>query len=282
MSRRKICQNCGALNEETAGFCGRCGTSLSDVTPRRWGWLFALGMVAILALAGGSCLLLGGGGQLAGLFRGPDPEISALEQPVSISKPVDFTQTATMAPEDSEGNLPAVAATPTLSATTSAVPSKTASPTPLPTKTTTSTPIPTSTATALPTATPTAGARFSTIYFCVDECQADGSNAQTTFPGGTTRLFVLWNYENIAIGAHYERLWYNNGRLWAHYECIWPGPTAGVDLITLTDPDGLHSGLWEMEIRIDGQLAAREEITLTGDHISWDPPGRFDSCYGKK
>jgi len=55
-----------------------------------------------------------------------------------------------------------------------------------------------------------------------------------------------------------------------------------VDEITLTEPDGLHSGTWEVTITIDGFTVLKEAILVAGDWDFWHPVGVFDGCYGKK
>ena len=73
-----------------------------------------------------------------------------------------------------------------------------------------------------------------------------------------------------------------NGNEWIRYECTWPGPPDGVDEITLTEPDGLHSGNWMVTIMIDYEIALQESIWIEGDWDYWSPVGVMNSCYGKK
>ena len=191
----------------------------------------------------------------------------AAEEPPTAAQPV-VVVTAT--PESAEATALAEVSAPT----TTPTPSTTATPTASAT--------PTATPSATPTLTPTPGPAFSGVYFCMEACAPDGSNATTTFPGASTRIYTHWQYQDIPVGSHYERIWTNQGDLWAHYDCTWPGPSSGVDTVTLTDPAGLRSGIWEVTIRVDGQVAMQEQITLTGNVQRWSPAGYFDSCYGKR
>lgn len=288
MAKSRTCPSCSTRNPTTAQFCGTCGASLLLPTRSKRGCLLALVIVVALLLcaAGLIALTLANEAWADTVVGAVERYLPVAGRPSGVATAAATSETeAVLAGGDAEESSLVIVendASPT--ATSTPVPSQTPSLTPPPTATATeiASATPAATATAPPTPSPTVGPSFSEILFCMNECRTDGANAQTTFPGATTRLYVRWTYENIPIGAHYERMWFNNDRLWAHYDCTWPGPTSGVDLITLTDPDGLHSGTWEMQIRIDNRLVVQQHITLTGNHVSWDPPGEFDSCYGKK
>lgn len=117
---------------------------------------------------------------------------------------------------------------------------------------------------------------------CQSECMDDGSNAVTRVPGGTKKLYLRWSYKNIPTGAHYVRYWTMNGLEWVRYDCTWPGPKSGVDEITLTEPEGLHSGTWEVTIMVNDEVIMREQVYVDGNWSFWEPAGVFYSCYGKK
>ncbi len=117
---------------------------------------------------------------------------------------------------------------------------------------------------------------------CLSRCEDDGSNTVGSFSGGTKKLHLRWAYGNIPIGAHYVRYWTMNGREWVRYDCTWPGPASGVDKITLTEPDGLHSGTWEVTIMVDDRVILREQVIVEGNWSYWSPAGVFYTCYGKK
>ena len=148
------------------------------------------------------------------------------------------------------------------------------------TKTLTTTP--TNTSPPPPTSTPTPITRFNNFYSCLNSCDPNGSNSIHNFPERITRIYLHWEYENIPINAHYTRQWTMNGNEWIRYECTWPGPPDGVDEITLTEPDGLHSGIWTITIMIDYEIALQESIWIEGDWDYWSPVGVMNSCYGKK
>ena len=170
--------------------------------------------------------------------------------------------------------IPVVAVGETPSTTPS--PENTNTPTPENTATATSAPTETSTATATP------GPVVSNLFFCLEPCLPNGSNAVTVAPAGITQIYVRWNYENFPIGTNYVRRWTNNGEEWVRYQCLWPGPSANVDEVPLTEPEGLRSGVWEVSILLDDVVIAQEQLTVTGNWTFWSPAGVFNSCYGRR
>ena len=113
---------------------------------------------------------------------------------------------------------------------------------------------------------------------CLQPC--NGANARRDFPGGTTRIYVEWDYRNIPYGADYQRVWTMDGKEWIRYSCTWTGNSDGHDAVELREPYGLHSGTWEMRIYINGKMLIKEQIYLSGNHTYWDPAGTLNKCYG--
>lgn len=127
-------------------------------------------------------------------------------------------------------------------------------------------------------------ASFATIFnflACMQPCLEDGSNTTRNFPEKTIKVYAQWAYKNIPIGAHYVRSWTMNGQEWVRYDCSWPGPENGTDRVTLSEPKGLHSGIWEVTISVDRVVLLQEQITVQGNWTYWDPAGYFDTCYGQ-
>jgi serine/threonine protein kinase len=173
---------------------------------------------------------------------------------------------------------------PTLVAFVSETPTRTPSPENTNTPTPDGTPTPAETAgpSATPTVSATPGPDVSNIFFCLEQCLPNGSNAVTAAPQGVTQIFVHWEYDNFPVGAEYVRRWTNNGEEWVRYQCLWPGPTSGVDDVPLTEPDGLRSGVWEVSILLDGVTVLREQLTVSGNWQFWFPAGVFNTCYGRR
>ncbi|MDH5505796.1 MAG: hypothetical protein OEZ02_01075 [Anaerolineae bacterium] len=123
--------------------------------------------------------------------------------------------------------------------------------------------------------------RANNFSACAAQC--NGSNGTKIFPGETKIIYVEWDYENIPLGSEYVRTWTMNKREWVKYICSWPGPISGTEkMVTLSEPGGLHSGTWEVNISIDGEVILSEQIKLTGNWAFWDYTGVFNSCYGKR
>lgn len=120
--------------------------------------------------------------------------------------------------------------------------------------------------------------KITNMALCPQRC--NGSNATSTLPEGTTKIYAQWNYSNIPPGAIYLRTWSMNGKEWVRYSCTWPGPSTGTDSVTLIEPGGLHSGAWELVISVNGSILARQQIQVEGQGTYWSPAGSFKSCYG--
>lgn len=73
------------------------------------------------------------------------------------------------------------------------------------------------------------------------------------------------------------------GREWARYTCIWTGASSGTETqVTISEPDGLHSGTWQVRILIDDVELVNEKFEVVGNWTFWEPGGNFDTCYGKR
>jgi hypothetical protein len=120
------------------------------------------------------------------------------------------------------------------------------------------------------------GPDFYDFSACEQPC--DGSNAKTVFED-VDKIYTQWKYRNIPVDAVYVRVWTMNGKEWVRYSCRWPGPTQGSELINLTEPKGLSSGIWEMTISINGTVLMREKIQILGEEYDWEPIGEVNRCY---
>ncbi|MCB0059761.1 MAG: hypothetical protein KDE45_22135, partial [Caldilineaceae bacterium] len=94
--------------------------------------------------------------------------------------------------------------------------------------------------------------------------------------------YVAYDYGGIPANAHYQRIWRVVGRgEWVRYDCTWPGPSDGTVEVTLTEPNGLHSGEWEMSIVVDGAVILQESFVVEGSWRAWYPAGVIPNCFGK-
>lgn len=146
----------------------------------------------------------------------------------------------------------------------------------------TETPGPTATSNGFPTAIPLPDPSATNFTTCVAECLADGSNDQDSFPEKIELINFRFEFEEFPVKAPYTRTWYREGQLWVQYNCLWPGPEAGVEEITLTDPLGLPSGTWNVVISVNGEEVLNETLEIEGTWNQWSPPGYFNTCYGKR
>jgi|GEM_PF-3092009 len=112
---------------------------------------------------------------------------------------------------------------------------------------------------------------------CPSRC--DGTNASTSFPGGTEVIHSRWNYANVPAGSHYVRSWTMDGLEWVRYDCTWQGAPAGMDEIELREPMGFHSGTWVITISVDGKVLLSQSLVVEGNNTYWDPAGVFTICY---
>ena len=222
---------------------------------------------------------------------------------VAATLAAQATATATVTPLPTSTPLPTATPTPDFAATqtemenalaTAVAATLTAQPTPAPTSTSTpnfnatqtskdqalATAVAATLTASAPTATPVP--RIYNFAACLEVCTADHTNARRIFPEGAKKLYLEWNYENLPVGARYTRVWTLQGRgEWVRYQCAWPGPPTGMDKVTLSEPDGLHSGIWEVTIAVNDIVLMREQITVEGNWNYWFYAGTFESCYGK-
>lgn len=111
---------------------------------------------------------------------------------------------------------------------------------------------------------------------CLQPCNE--TTAIKTFPEKTVKIYAQWSFTNIPNGADYVRIWNMNGQEWARYTCKWDGSVSGIQKVELTEPMGLHSGIWEMRIIINNQVLLQEQIEVTGNWNYWLPAGTFARC----
>lgn len=207
------------------------------------------------------------------------------------------TTTATTLPTSSPTSTPNLAATQTTEAeqlATAVVGTLTAQPTP----THTATPTPdqaatqvavathlavsvAATLTALPTPSPVA--QVYGFMACLEPCNSNPANARRSFPAGVKKIHLEWQFAGIPTDARYTRSWILQGMgEWVRYQCTWPGPTTGMDAVTLSEPGGLHSGVWEVSITVNEEVLMREQLVVEEEWDYWFWAGIFDSCYGKR
>lgn len=97
---------------------------------------------------------------------------------------------------------------------------------------------------------------FTGLYFS----DAPDGVAKTVFPSGTKRVYAIWNYEHIPIGAQMKRLWHRDTQEFVNRTVEWDFNVYGTagkveDVFIFDDISGLTDGAYEVEISIVGQSA---------------------------
>ena len=104
-----------------------------------------------------------------------------------------------------------------------------------------------------PSATqPAAGQpQFGPIAFCTG--LRDGLvEHSATFPAGTTEVYALWTYEDMADGTPFYLLWFHDGTQYREKTLVWNADTHGTNgqpyIASLTERDGgnLPPGNYEL------------------------------------
>lgn len=230
-------------------------------------------MVAVLAIFTLACSL-SGVGTATELPPTPDALATVLAGVANATEKAEETQ-AVLPPTAT--NTPETGGNDTGSPTEDVI-----STTPIAVNTETPTLAITNTPNGYPTAIPLPDPQASNFYTCLTNCAGDGSNHQTSFPEKVEIIYFRFDFTEFPIGAPYSRAWYKDGVEWVRYDCYWPGPEAGVEQITLTDPLGLPSGTWNLVVTINGVQVLNKTLTIQGSWNQWSPPGHFNSCYGKR
>ena len=131
--------------------------------------------------------------------------------------------------------------------------------------------------------TSTPSPRIFNFKACDKHCDEHGVKILEEFSGGVKKIYLQWDYENIPIGANYERVWSLEGDEWARYRCTWPGPESGTFNLLLFESNGLHSGDWVVRVYVNHQLVMEESVHITGDLDYWDPFKQvINECGGLK
>jgi hypothetical protein len=113
------------------------------------------------------------------------------------------------------------------------------------------------------------------------ESPCNGQNYSVMFSGGIKKIYVQFNYGDIPSGSKYIRTWDLEGKgEWIRYSCQWDGPGSGTEILKLTEPGGLHSGLWTLTVQVNSKIILQEQITVTGNWKYWAPAGTISACHG--
>jgi hypothetical protein len=72
-----------------------------------------------------------------------------------------------------------------------------------------------------------------------------------------------------------------DGKEWVRYDCTWRNELNGPTRATLYELMGLHSGKWEMIIKVDGKVIMSESVDVLGpvDGDYWAPAAPRTTCF---
>ncbi len=98
------------------------------------------------------------------------------------------------------------------------------------------------------------GPNFTGLYFSNSPTGA----SMTSFPSGTKRVYAIWDYSHIPVGAQMKRVWYRDDQEFVNRTVAWDFSaygTAGTveDVFIFDDISGLSDGAYEVEISLVGQ-----------------------------
>jgi len=111
-----------------------------------------------------------------------------------------------------------------------------------------------------PTATPSSGSQepvIGPITFAADATEDNQPiGADTSFEADITEIHAIISYEGMSDGDTWERYWYQDGEEVGGGSDIWDGGESGTyDLSITNDGEPLGSGIWKLEIYVNGELA---------------------------
>ncbi len=201
-----------------------------------------------------------------------DAVLSEAFDPVWQSVVPRATAIPTRAPQPRATDVPSVTppgATPTTvpapSATPTTMASPTASSTPVPSRTPTATGTgqakATSTPEVVPSAPPTERAQITATrparslrlnaLAAAYDAQGKPFAPTTEFPAGTKVLFVFFDYAALPADIQIQHVWMRNGQPPTVQRAIWPKAGDGTGYLSLQQPNGFETGLWEVRVFLE-------------------------------
>lgn len=99
-----------------------------------------------------------------------------------------------------------------------------------------------------------AGPQFSNLRFASEPF----GTPRSTFQANTTRVYALWDYTFVPVGAQMKRVWLRNGEVYVDRTETWNFDTYGTngtvrDVYIFDEIDGLPNGTYTVTISLVGQ-----------------------------
>lgn len=127
--------------------------------------------------------------------------------------------------------------------------------------------------TPVPGFTPDPG--VSLFYHARAVANPNDPSGSNSFPAGTKRIYVTWNYQNMRAGLTIKREWYLDGKLWLQREEPWDFAKYGAfgtvrDISIYDDVIGLPSGVYQVQMYINGLQQPIGADTMFGPELWLD------------
>jgi hypothetical protein len=222
-------------------------------------WLVAGLVVVFLAVAAAAVVFLSGNSAGESLSSGAEKPPAAITQVVTSAPTWVVTKIVTSEPVAMATSTPTETVAPTVTPTVT--PTETPAPTSTPTVAPTATQVPTSTPTPTP---PDPG--FGAITFARDKTDANEPiDPTSTFPGGTLRVYALFDYEGMSTDLEWGRTWYRDGEEYVVKTETWSGNEEGTWSLWLfrTSGDPLIPATYELRLYLQGKQVQTATFVIT-------------------
>ena len=89
-----------------------------------------------------------------------------------------------------------------------------------------------------------------------------GQQALAAFPAGTRAIYATFDYQGFPTGSTFEQIWYLDGLETGRGSFTWNEAESGSYQGSLANDQGLLSGTYKLEIRLDGQLLGSGQFVI--------------------
>ncbi len=118
------------------------------------------------------------------------------------------------------------------------------------------------------------GAKFSNLVFSDGVTDNDRpTQLWYALPGGSIKVCVFWDYQNMANGLIWSSYWFVNGELdegGSIQGQSWGGGERGSWWVCDFNERGLASGVYEVVLEVESKVLATESVFVGGDRVAID------------
>jgi serine protease Do len=116
-------------------------------------------------------------------------------------------------------------------------------------------------------------AAFGEIIFAEGIADEAPVNINTTF-SGVNEVYAFFDYEGMTSGTEWTSRWYYEGQEVLETPSTWDGGEEGTYTVSLSHPDGLPAGSFELELEVQGELFQTGSFTVQeGGAVEQDEVG---------